>query len=418
MGELAGHRPSVGTEDVGVGAGARIEHARDTAHADDSKMPLGMTGERIRVLWLIKGLGLGGAERLLVSMAHARDRDGFDYEAAYLLPWKDALVEELEREDVPVACLGGGKEWDLGWALRLRRRLIERPVHVLHVHSAYVASVIRVFVQTLPVRYRPRLVSTQHIGWRGLARLTRIANSATFSLDDGHVAVSDDVRSSVSKRHLARVETVVHGVPVAVIRNERRHRDRMREELGALPGELLIGNLRAQKAYPDLLEAARRVLGSGAPARFVAVGQGPLENDIRALHARLGLGERFELVGARHDATRVMAACDLFVLASHFEGYPVAIMEALALGLPIVATNVGGVPQAVRQGIEGLLVPPRRPDLLAEAILTLMHDPERRAEMALASEARAGEFDIGRATRRLEDLYRSLVAMSPRSSPV
>lgn len=384
-------------------------------------MPLGMGGESIRVLWLIKGLGLGGAERLLVSMAHARDREAFEYEAAYLLPWKDALVEELEREDVRVVCLRGGKEWDLGWARRLRQRLIERPVDVLHVHSAYVASVSRLLAQTLPPRHRPVLVSTQHIGWRGLARLTRIANSATFALDDLHVAVSDEVRNSVARRHVARVETVVHGVPVEAIRGERRHRDTMREELGVLPGEVLIGtiaNLRAQKAYPDLLETARLVLESGAPARFVAVGQGPLEHEIRDLHDRLGLGAKFALVGARHDAMRVMAACDIFVLASHYEGYPVAVMEALALGLPIVATHVGGIPQAVREGVEGLLVPPRRPDLLADAVLTLIRDPERRAEMGVASAVRAGEFDIGRATRRLEDLYRSLVELSPRSSPV
>lgn len=384
-------------------------------------MPLGMAGERIRVLWLIKGLGLGGAERLLVSMAHARDRQSFDYEAAYLLPWKDALVGELEQEDVSVACLGGGKEWDLGWAVRLRRRLIERPVDVLHVHSAYVASVARLFVRTLPARYRPCLVSTQHIGWRGLTPLTRIANAATFALDDGHVAVSDDVRSSVPRRHLARVETVVHGVPVEAIRGERRHREEMRAELGALPGEVLIGtvaNLRAQKAYPDLLDAARRVLDAGAAARFVAVGQGPLEEDIRALHRQLGLGDRFMLLGARHDAMRVMAACDLFVLASHFEGYPVAVMEALALGLPVVATRVGGVPQAVREGVEGMLVPPGRPDRLADAILGLVADPDRRALMALASGQRAAEFDIGRATRRVEEMYRSLVDVSPRSSAV
>jgi glycosyltransferase involved in cell wall biosynthesis len=389
--------------------------------ADDSKMTGGMVRERIRVLWLIKGLGLGGAERLLVSMAHARDRLSFEYEAAYLLPWKDALVEELEKEDVSVACLDGGKEWDLGWALRLRRRLVERPVDVLHVHSAYVASVSRLVAHTVPAQYRPCLVSTQHIGWRGLTRLTRIANSATFALDDGHVAVSDDVRSSVARRHVARVETVVHGVPVEAIRNERAHREEVRAELGALPGETLVGtvaNFRAQKAYPDLLDSASRVLRTGAAARFVAVGQGALEEDIRALHGRLGLGDQFMLLGARHDAIRVMAACDLFVLASHYEGYPVALMEALALGLPIVATRVGGVPQAVRHDVEGLLVPPRRPDLLAEAVLALISDPDRRARMALASEQRAGDYDIGRATRRLEDLYRSLVAVSARSPSV
>jgi glycosyltransferase involved in cell wall biosynthesis len=103
----------------------------------------------------------------------------------------------------------------------------------------------------------------------------------------------------------------------------------------------------------------------------------------------------------------------LFALASHYEGYPVAVMEALAVGLPIVATAVGGIPVGVREGIEGLLVPPRRPDLLAEAIEALVFDPPRRAAMSVAAAERGRGYDIESAVLRTEQIYHDLAARNP-----
>ena len=124
----------------------------------------------------------------------------------------------------------------------------------------------------------------------------------------------------------------------------RRARAGMRAELGLEPNEIVIGtvaNYRAQKDYPTLLAAAADVIGRGLAVRFVAVGQGPLHDEIHARHEELGLGYRFLLLGQRPDAVRVLAACDVFCLASKWEGLPVALMEALVLGLPVVATRGG-----------------------------------------------------------------------------
>ena len=126
----------------------------------------------------------------------------------------------------------------------------------------------------------------------------------------------------------------------------------------------------------------------------------------------LDLGGSVDILGYRSDVIRVLAGSDIFVLASLYEGYPVAVMEALAIGLPIVATAVGGIPQAVREGVEGLLVPPRRPELLADAIETLVRDPGRRLTMGEAAEARGRRYDIVEAVRRTEQIYRDIVDWS------
>ena len=143
----------------------------------------------------------------------------------------------------------------------------------------------------------------------------------------------------------------------------------MRAELGIGPDEVVVGtiaNFRRPEGLPEPARDRRALLvDRGWPGRIVAVGQGPLEAEMRALHDRLGLGDRVLLLGQRDDAVRVLAACDVFTMASDNEGLPVALMEALALGLPVAATAVGGIPEAVTDGVEGLLVPPSQPEALA-----------------------------------------------------
>ena len=143
--------------------------------------------------------------------------------------------------------------------------------------------------------------------------------------------------------------------------------------------------------------------------RFIAVGQGPQEAEIRALHARLGLGDRLQLLGHRPDAVRVMGACDVFCLASHHEGLPVALMEALVLGLPVVATAVGGVTEVVDDEQEGLLVAPGRPGELATALVRMLTDAAGREAMASAAVTRGETLSIEAAVRRTEAVYAALV---------
>lgn len=375
---------------------------------------------RLRVLWLIKGLGPGGAEKLLCLAAEGRDRGAFEGEVAYLLPWKDTLVGDLRQTGVPVRCLRGGREFDLRWAWRLRRLLRDGSVDIVHMHSPYVAGITRLVVRSLRRRVRPKLVYTEHLPWPGYHPTTRLLNSLTFGMDDVQLAVSSAVRASIPPRMRGRVEVVEHGVPLDRVRTAASARDRTRMELGVSPDEILVGtvaNLRHQKRYEDLLRAARLVIDSGEPVRFVAAGQGPLEGKIRRQHRDLRLGGAFRLIGYVAEPARLLAGCDLFLLASDYEGLPVAIMEALTVGLPVVAPGVPGIREAVRNGVDGFLVPPRRPDLLAEAVLRLIREPSRRREMSVAARESSERFDISVAVRRIEDIYR-VVGLTSSARPV
>jgi glycosyltransferase involved in cell wall biosynthesis len=361
----------------------------------------------LRVLWLTKGLGPGGAERLLVALARTIDQDRFSCSAAYLLPEKHHLVAELTEAGVEALCLDGADDHDLRWARRLRRLVHERRIDVVHIHAPYPAAVARPVLRSLG-RRRPALVYTEHNSWDGYGLATRWANALTYPLDDARLAVSPAALASMPAPFRRRTEVLIHGIDLAGAAAHRSGRERVRAELEVSATTVLVvtvANLRAHKDYPTLLGAVRRALDTGTAIRVVAVGQGPLEEEVRDLAARMGLGDAFQLVGYRADVLDVLAAGDIFTLSSMAEGYPVALMEALALGLPVVATAVGGIPEAVRSGVEGLTVPARRPDLLGDALAALAGDPQKRAVFGAAARERSALFDIRRATERIEAVY-------------
>jgi glycosyltransferase involved in cell wall biosynthesis len=364
----------------------------------------------LRVLWVIKGLGPGGAERLLVSVARAADKEAVSYEVAYVLPWKDHLVGAVTDAGVPCHLIGGRRGLaDPRWLLRLRR-LLRRDFDIVHVHSPAVAAAVRPLVRSM--RHRPALVATEHNLWSSFGRVTRATNRASLALDDLHLAVSDEVRDSMSPRARARTQVVVHGVPVDDLQARRADRATQRRALGLRDGDIAVttvANMRWTKDYPTLLRAAVAVTAEHPDVTFLAAGQGPLEAKIRAMAGTLGLGDRFRVLGYVEDTAALLSASDVFVLASLVEGLPIAVLEAMAVGLPVVATAVGGTPKAVTDGIEGRLVPAGQPEALATAIGEVVSQPELRASLGAAAALRVRDFDIERASRHLESLYAEIL---------
>ena len=208
-------------------------------------------GPQVRVLWLIKGLGLGGAERLLVAAAGVHDRAAFAIEAAYVVPEKDALVPALREKGVLVTCLGGSP---VPWVVKLRALLASGRYDVVHAHSPLLAGAARLAARTMPRRRRPGIVTTEHNGWSTFALPTRLLNAVTAPLDDATLAVSEQTRASIWwPRTRARTEVVVHGVDLAGLDAARSGRDAVRTELGLDPDHvavLSVANYRAQKAWP------------------------------------------------------------------------------------------------------------------------------------------------------------------------
>jgi glycosyltransferase involved in cell wall biosynthesis len=360
-----------------------------------------------RVRHLLKGLGPGGAERLVVAQATAPG--SIEHDVVYLVPEKHHLVSILDAAGVSSRCLDAPSAARLGWIRRLRRMLQSEPVDVLHVHSPALAAVTRILVRTLPRGERPVVISTEHNRWPRHHRVTRLANRLTIRLQAATIAVSADVRSTVRGVAPDRVTVVVHGIDIAAVR-ATADRAGIREELGIDDADIVIvcvANLRREKALDVLIAAAARALDEEPDLRYLLVGQGPLADDVDRWIADAGIGDRFTALGYRADATRVISAGDALTLSSAHEGLPVAVMEALALGLPIVATAAGGVPDAA--GTAGLISAVGDAEALAAHHLELARGEQLRRDLALAAMLEAQRFELSRAISEIEEIYAAAI---------
>jgi glycosyltransferase involved in cell wall biosynthesis len=354
-------------------------------------------------------LGAAGAERLLVSLAGAVDKSAVDFRTVTLLREPAQLVPEMEAAGVPVVGLGAASAADLRWVPRFGRILRTWQPDVVHFHSPLVAAIGRPVVRAMCGR-RTKIVSTQHNQWDALRPATRVLNEATLWLDDSTVAVSEAVRESMWQRYRPRTDVVINGVPVDELRGRAGQRERWRTDLGLRDDEVAVcsvANFRATKDHATLLRAAALLRDTHPSVRFFLVGDGALRAPIEELRHELGLEQSVVMLGSRSDAIELLAAADIFCLSSIQEGHPIALMEAMAVGLPVVGTTVGGIARCVRDGVDGLLVEPRQPVLLADALGRLASDAGLRGRMAANSRMHADDFSIEATARQHDALYRA-----------
>ena len=368
-----------------------------------------------KALVLIKCMGHGGAERLVLSMIRHRDSTRFDYEVAYVLEDRDTLVPQLREAGVVVHSLGARGNYDFRWTRRLRALLAERQFDIVHSHLPYAATFGRLVVATLPAR-RPKVVYTEHSMWNKMALTVKVLNRASIGLDDRLLVVSEACRQSMPPALRQQARVVVHGIELEPIVGATEHRDEyrasVRDELGVPDGELLaltVAGLRWPKGYDVLLPAARETLDRGTSVRFVSVGDGPLRDDLERRKKSLSLGERFLFLGEREDVPRLLAAADMFVLPSRQEGLPLALMEAICSGLPVVTTAVGELPNLLSDGADALVVAPEQPGALADAIGRLAQSPELREALSSAVLRLAARYDVRRCVLEVEAIYEELV---------
>jgi glycosyltransferase involved in cell wall biosynthesis len=372
--------------------------------------------DRVRVLFLIKGLGLGGAERLLERAIPHLDRGRFDYQLAYLLPWKDALVAPFEAAGIRVHCLDYRTVADVGVVGRLAALLRRERVDLIHAHLPVPGVLARLARRRGAVRW---VVYTEHSMPSRHQVVSRFLNVATYGLNDAVIAVSDRIAQEVAARLGSaqnghrRLFTIPNAIDVEELERVPVQRAEVRREFGFPDDARLVvhvGNLRAVKGHTYLLAAAQRVVARDPAARFLLVGTGPLAAQLADEARRLELDGRVVFAGFRHDATRLLAAADLYVLSSLHEGMPISLLEAMALGRPAVLTRVGGIPEIAVDGETARLVEPRDVDDLARAVTGLLADPVRRGRMGEAARRRARErYGMAQMVTAVEDVYQQVV---------
>jgi sugar transferase (PEP-CTERM/EpsH1 system associated) len=338
------------------------------------------------------GLDIGGQERLLVEMARHRDIAAFDW-TVVVLGKRGILADPLEAAGVRVITLDEPTGFRVGLWRRLVRLFRAERFDVVHSHDD------RPLIYAMPAAWWAgvaRRIHTHHHGrLPGISWRQRLLIRRTARFAEHFVCVSDDSARFMIEQGIAkeRVRTIRNGIDLT------RFAFLGPSDDGPI---VTVARLSPEKDVANLVRAVARV----PQARFEIAGDGPCRAELRQLAQELKASERITFHGEVRDIPGLLARARLFVLPSQTEGISLTLLEAMARGLPVVATRVGGTPEVVESEVTGLLVPARDPEALADAINSVIADPQRGRQMGQAARSRVeSHFDIGAMTKQYEALY-------------
>ena len=381
-------------------------------------------GRRPRVLHLVTKGVMAGAERSLIEISDAHDDRTWDVRYATLFPAGEMNRQIDERGHCCYALNFHRNSDMIRTAMQLARLVREQEIDILHTHLVH-AGLAGVLARKIVGR-RLRLVHTRHhsdalyqFGARfGLFYKAKVDGFIARN-QDGVCPVSQTAKEILLLREGVKSDrvTVVHpGLDVDRFRARVTDQSgaRIRAELCMKPSDPLLGvvaHLVPKKGHHYLLEAMPSVLARFPKTRLLLVGRGEELVRLEAHTQRLGLSQSVVFAGYRADIPDILAALDLLVQPSLEEGLPLSLIEGMALAKPIVATAVSGIPEVVENGVTGLLAPPADPAALAQAILELLSNFERSAQMGHQGGARAREcFSISRVARQYEAVWAKVLS--------
>jgi len=355
----------------------------------------------LNLCMIVNNLDVGGLEKVVIDLLRELDRERF----RLFLICLEGPGKLFDQVDLPASQklvlhkrtkqgLFEGK-LDMAAAAAIRGFLHDNEIDILHAHN--LAPLVYGGIAAHLLRPRPRIIYSEH---NQIYRATPFQKSKFWwyaNLADEIVAVSHDLKRTLQDKIRVRppVVTVHNGIDGGRFTSID---SQVRQELGIGDDEFVVGTavvLSEQKGITYMLQAARLVADEDPSVRFVLAGDGPLREELVAEAKSLGLGDRVLFPGYRRDVPELITAYDVYALSSLWEGLPLALLEALAIGRPIVATTVGGNPEVVEDGVNGFLVPPRNPEKLAARILDLKRDDELVARIRSANRERfESEFSL------------------------
>lgn len=342
----------------------------------------------MRISHVVENLNRGGLERVVIDLAKAQAAAGHDCQVVCLFE-AGILAPELAAHGIPVVACGKRDGADLRALLRLRGALSAQRTEVLHSHNGLPHYYAMAAALGLGLR---RVVNTRHGMGDGTPASRRewlFRQSMRFA--DVAVAVSEAAGRRLADAGLVpadRLQVVPNGIhPEPFRARDPQLRAQLAASLGLAQETQLVGfvgRLNWAKDLPTLVAAFARVCARRDDAALVIVGEGAERGAVETAIAAAGLGDRVLLLGDRSDVPQLLPAFSLFAMSSVSEGYSIALLEACASALPIVATDVGGNAEIVRDGVNGLVVPSGAPAAFADALEQLLADPAHAARMGQA----------------------------------
>jgi len=354
----------------------------------------------------------GGQNQVLLTVLGLRARG----HRTALVAHPDGELARRASEGHDLIRLAPAHEMDFAAAFRLARVLRELEPDLIHAHDPHAVSMASMALSTLSDRRSPRLVIARRVDFH----LKRNAFSRwKYKQVDAAICSSSAIRAMVVEDGIddACAFTVYEGVQVDRI--DAQPVSDVHKELWLTPGAPVVGNIAAlvpHKGQRYLIDAAPAVVRAMPDTQILLFGEGELRSTLLRQIKHLGLEHHVRLVGFRPDILSLLKGLDVFVMSSITEGLGTSILDAMAASRAVVATTAGGMPEAVEDGVTGVLVPPRNPPALAEAILRLLRDPPLRRRMGEAGLARVrAQFNVDRMVDETLAVYERVAGIRPAS---
>ena len=379
-----------------------------------------MASKRYTIAFLIDGLSMGGAERLMVPILKNLSTHDFEPRVC-LFQTKEGnpMAESIQALDVPVDSLEINRLRDVSALPRLTRYLKENNVKLVHTQLEFANILGNIAAKFM----RLPSVCTVHVLPPEEVKLkTKFHQRAEWTslrmFCDRIVSVSEEARTyhlDIAGFSPEKITTIYNGIDLMEFRKSgRADRNAIRRELG-IPGNAnlmtTVAVLRQPKGIEFMIRALPAVLAADPLAYYLVVGSGPHHDVLIEEVAKVGVKDRVIFAGLRKDVPDLLAASDLFVLPTLTEALPTVLAEAMAVGLPIVASAVGGVPEMVTNGVNGRLVSPGVPAELSDACIDLLSSPEKRKSMGgRGLEIVDEKFSIARQVGQMRELYLDLLS--------
>ncbi len=363
----------------------------------------------VKVVYVITGVNVGGAEKLVLDLVRSLDRTRFEPVVVAMVG--GAFSPEFRDTGIRIHDLGMSRAWPFPGIARLWKIMREEKPAIVHTHLIHADFIGRVVAWSCGV---PVIITTLHMvedarrrfPYHMLDRLAARCNTSFIAVSqivkDGIVALE-----KLDPAKIAVIRNAVADLPAV----DPQAAQALRRGLGVAGDDILVGvvsRLEApRKGHHVLLQALVQVVHEHPRLHCVFIGDGLGRPRLEAQARELGLEARVTFAGTQRDIPVWLRALDIFVLPSLHEGFPMAIIEAMAAGRPIIATRVGGVPELIEDGREGLLVEAGQASALGQAVDRLVRDPRSRGEFGTAARRRfEQEFEIGRAVAATQDIYR------------
>jgi glycosyltransferase involved in cell wall biosynthesis len=356
-------------------------------------------GRVTRVAHVAFGLDVGGQEKLLVEFARCANRAHFDLQFISL-GLRGMLADDIEALDWPVTALGvpsGLRPRLIAMLARLFRRWRPSVVHT-HDQRALFYAGPAAWLTRVPMIVHTRHGRDIHATPRQAAIFRRLSR-----LVSRFVCVSAEVAELSRAQGIAGsgLRIILNGIDTT------RFGFRGPDPAGPI---VTVARLSPEKDVANLVRATAMAARRVAELRVEVAGGGPCLEDVKRLAAELGVGDRITFLGEIRDVPAVLTRARMFVLPSRSEGIPLTVLEAMACGVPVVATRVGGLPEVVEDGVTGVLVSAADPAALADTMVEMWNDPDGRVRMGRAARRRAEEcFDVRRMVAQYEALYRERI---------